>query len=872
MLNSPAGAGAKADERLAGARPTRLITYAWGEKYLELLLSLNLPALLAPGNLPYVAAKVPCQVVILTEERFFHRVASHLAVAQVKTFCDVRLVALDDVIAVPDKYGMALSYVLHRGFADLGPAMTDSWQIFLNADFILSDGSLRALLPRLARGERIVAAPSYCVNAEAVLPELRQRIDPQTLALSLPPRELAALILRHRHNTIRGKTVNQRAISMRYMDQFYWEADPNTLLGYQMPVAIVGLRPQRHLSEPNAYWDHGLMREFCPDAEVCVIGDSDEFLMLELRGEDTAADQMSLGWPTPAEIASRMIVFLTPYQREYLRYPLTLHAADLPTDVEGTRAKLEAHIGEVFAHVPEVLPSHRNHPQWQYHLPAFTKSRHDCLSKRLGLRTTTTPPDTMSALDQAWWRLDGLEKLYHLQRKQCIQAMERDLRWVDDALIAMPMWQANESNDTRTWSQADLEILQELAALAEQSVAGVRAEDAMAITLHRQSLTGSERPPTAQTSLDAQLTKLLDRRRLGGVEGELVRLEGARNVIADHYERRLLLLDADYEATRHRLQTEYDRLMPKGARDAGIPHIAVRNGPIDIGQPTNPLLVRVAKKAYCAAFGKLPRVTHLHPQWATLRHVVRSVDAVAEAGGTNVFVVSSRPNTIERLADGFTGKHVRLTPAVALSDNFPLAFEQIPDFHLCLCILEYPELRQFHKIVKAMAPCMRPGGKIVGFHMNSSLAPLPTNDPNLIVALSRLVDPVRVHYAGSPQSAAALAAIQHAGGNQLTDPVPMRHAGLPQTAEAPAEFESAGAGGGRGLVRAARVVLALLRIAPQALAANRAAAAMQDDDTSGPPALCTSITLEVTVSDYPQATRPHAPAHETQAAGLPASA
>jgi hypothetical protein len=41
---------------LAGARPTRIITYARGEKYLELLLSFSLPALLAPGNLPYVAA------------------------------------------------------------------------------------------------------------------------------------------------------------------------------------------------------------------------------------------------------------------------------------------------------------------------------------------------------------------------------------------------------------------------------------------------------------------------------------------------------------------------------------------------------------------------------------------------------------------------------------------------------------------------------------------------------------------------------------------------------------------------------------------------------------------------------------------------
>jgi hypothetical protein len=33
--------------------------------------------------------------------------------------------------------------------------------------------------------------------------------------------------------------------------QFYWSADENTLLGHQMPVSIVGLRPQRHVAEPK---------------------------------------------------------------------------------------------------------------------------------------------------------------------------------------------------------------------------------------------------------------------------------------------------------------------------------------------------------------------------------------------------------------------------------------------------------------------------------------------------------------------------------------------------------------------------------------------------------------------------------------------
>jgi hypothetical protein len=50
--------------------PTRIIVYAWGEKYLNYLLSFTLPGLLAPGNLPFVAANVPCEIVVLTEERF----------------------------------------------------------------------------------------------------------------------------------------------------------------------------------------------------------------------------------------------------------------------------------------------------------------------------------------------------------------------------------------------------------------------------------------------------------------------------------------------------------------------------------------------------------------------------------------------------------------------------------------------------------------------------------------------------------------------------------------------------------------------------------------------------------------------------------
>src|SRR6516162_8018978 len=83
-------------------RPTRIITYAWGERYVHQLLSLTLPALLAPGNLPSVAASVPCELVVLTEEGFFATVESHASILRAKEFCPWRLIALDDLITVKD--------------------------------------------------------------------------------------------------------------------------------------------------------------------------------------------------------------------------------------------------------------------------------------------------------------------------------------------------------------------------------------------------------------------------------------------------------------------------------------------------------------------------------------------------------------------------------------------------------------------------------------------------------------------------------------------------------------------------------------------------------------------------------------------------
>ena len=368
-------------------QPVRLITMAWGKKYIDELVSLTLPAILAPNNLPELAAHFACELVIVTEEAWFERLRQHWVYARLQQYCSIELRPIDDLVNQADAYGLTLTYALFRGFEELGPAMVDRQLIFFNADFILADGALRSVGEKIRAGERLILAPSYCVVSEKVMPWLSSRIDDERGYLAVSPREMAAAALRNRHNTIRGKTVNQRAFSVEWMDQFYWLVDEQTLIGHQLPFAVVSMRPERVLTDMCTFWDYGIISEACPTTPRCVLADSDDFLMIELRTADTARDQLRLGWPEPKEIAGRLKQFVTKDPIELARYTLMLHSGDLPAELDDAKAKLDRFVASVLAELPAEPTHWANHPIWAYHYPHFHQAREAFLGRRTALAT-----------------------------------------------------------------------------------------------------------------------------------------------------------------------------------------------------------------------------------------------------------------------------------------------------------------------------------------------------------------------------------------------------------------------------------------------------------------------------------------------------
>jgi hypothetical protein len=803
-----------AEEQIMAKRPTRIITYAWGENYLHELLSLTLPALLAPGNLPSVSVLVPCELIILTEERFFATVNSHTAIVKAKQFCPVRLIGLDDLIALKDKYGMALTHALHRGFSDLGQSMTETWQIFLNADFILADGSLRNLLRRLASGERLVASPSYCVDSTAVVPELHRRVDQKTSALCIPPRELAALAIRYRHNTIRGKTVNERPFNIRHMDQFYWLVDNSTLLGHQMPIAIVGMRPERYLSEVNSYWDYGLMREFCPETEVCVLGDSDEFLMIELRAKEVAEDQIASAWPEPAQIAERMMVFLTQYQREFARHPLTLHAGELRAEVDNARERLRGYVDEVLSYLPSFLPSHIHHPQWDYHLPGFMESRHKFLSARLGsLTETTEAPASLPTGDRIWWELDGIDKTFTRKQSELQGSKNRLLELVHREITEI------DNDELKQLGAIDEEFTKELAIIQDQYVRAGRDNTVAVFSGIDPKVRPGSLGELHGNDLEALVSRYEEKFRHNNlvVSSRKKALNQILTGIGELCDQRIRHLEVEYESKRQNLENSYQEMLQRRVLSAATPYVRLYEGPAAASPLKEGMILRGVKKIYQRIFGKPPRVTQLSCYWAPLRHLVRVVDEATARGARNVLVVGAGDGFIDRIADHLPGIHAVVSMSDLKTGNLLRAFDRPPQFDLCICKVEITELDALSTLIGLLRPVMSKGGTIVGLHLNYEIRPL-TPDSAWIDRIARSNDVLRCHFAGSAASARVIAKFQEAARSSSADAYSF-----------------------------AVFFLRLLKMAPQALHANWAEAAIAPINSASPPSVCTSVTIEVIV-------------------------
>ncbi len=246
-------------------QPTvRILAPVWGARYINMFLDVSVPSMLASRNLPVLAAEFACEFVFLTKAADEPLIAQHPVYGALAKICRCSFTAIDDLI-VPGMEGFTLTRAFGRGVFEVGEKMVDTYFIFMNADFVVSNGAFETLLTHIHRGARAIVAPSLRSIAEETLPLLRTMTD-GAATLTAPPRELVAIALKHLHPTATANVVGPNISHNAATNQFFWWVDDRTLLGHFFLLFMFCIRPERHLKELAGFCDYAFVPEFCPPA------------------------------------------------------------------------------------------------------------------------------------------------------------------------------------------------------------------------------------------------------------------------------------------------------------------------------------------------------------------------------------------------------------------------------------------------------------------------------------------------------------------------------------------------------------------------------------------------------------------------------
>ena len=390
---------------------TKFLTAVWGEAYVERFASLSLPSFLAPGNLPALAAATELEVLIMTAARDVPYFERHAAFRKLRTTCPVRFIAIDDLI-VGAVYGVTLTLAYARAIVDSGAAMVGRHFVFMNADFVLADGSLASLAQHIAAGRSIVLAPSFRASAEPLEPALRAAVDPAATTLAMPARDMLKLAMAHPHPTTIAKTVTQSLCHSVHPNQLFWQVDSATLLARYYLIFMLCLRPERPLQGVDAFCDYGFVPALCPSGDTVVMDDSDAFLMLELQRRSQELFYLRFGPQSDADIAASLSEWTTGEHRRNAEHDIVFHIGEVPPRLAEVKAQASARIRRIAERLGPTLP-HAGHPYWVGSLRIFGRLHaargHAALPAELatGAASGAAAPPVKSFLADWYTRLLG---------------------------------------------------------------------------------------------------------------------------------------------------------------------------------------------------------------------------------------------------------------------------------------------------------------------------------------------------------------------------------------------------------------------------------------------------------------------------------
>jgi hypothetical protein len=139
--------------------------------------------------------------------------------------------------------------------------------------------------------------------------------------------------------------------------------DENTLLGRYYLIFMLCLKPERVIDTINSYCDYSFIPEMCPSGDEAVMGDSDDFFMLELQDREKETHMLRLGKQSEPAIARSLQEWTTAEHRRAAAYDIVFHSRDIPPQINAAKAEARAFVERIGKRLRRPI-AHAIHPYW----------------------------------------------------------------------------------------------------------------------------------------------------------------------------------------------------------------------------------------------------------------------------------------------------------------------------------------------------------------------------------------------------------------------------------------------------------------------------------------------------------------------------
>ena len=365
-IRAPSDAAVAAGPSAARRTPVRAVTIlmpVWGYRFVSQFLEFCLPTLLAPGNLPAVAAMLPCRFVLLSSEADEPLIRSSRAWRHVEQICEAEIRPIDDLIT-DGNHSATITLAFARAVRQAGDAMLDTAFIFLVSDYLVADGSLATVVRRIRDGASGVVAGNFQIVAEDAIPVLRRSLDQASTAIVLPPRELVAWSLAHLHPATVANVVNFGLSHNAHTNRLFWRVDEHTLIGRFYLMHMIGIRPEVSDFVVGSSCDYSFIPEMCPSGNVVALTDSDDYLVVEMQPREHESKWLLPGPIEPHSLADSLSEWTTAQHRGNVAHTLVYHAAERPASLAQAVAEADAFVGKVRGMLSAEPHPYRHHHYW----------------------------------------------------------------------------------------------------------------------------------------------------------------------------------------------------------------------------------------------------------------------------------------------------------------------------------------------------------------------------------------------------------------------------------------------------------------------------------------------------------------------------